>query len=457
MTISASPFADRSQIDTALPRRTAPGASGTGRTDRSGRCDVGSERLEQLVRIVGGEVDLVCTSLHREGDLFTFAVLEDRTIEIVYKVGHVLSCHARILPRTGHPEWEAELVTELAPDEYSTTLSELKAQVHRARLKVQRAANNELLQVWWRIGDTIRRRQAEQGWGTQVITRLAEDLRAEFPAMKGFSRANLFYMRRFAQAWPDLDAVVQRPVGQLPWGHVIELLDKIDNTDLRDWYAAKDAHHGWSRSVLAHQITTRLHEREAAAPSNFAGALEQRDSDQAQELTKDPYALQFLAIDSNVSERELEQRLVDRILETMRELGPGFAFVGRQVHLDVDGDDYYIDLLFFHVEQLRYVVIELKTTMFDPRDAGQLGFYVAVVDDRLRIPEKHQPTVGILLVAGKNDTVVRYALASTAQPVAVSRHELNEEAQKALPDETAIARAFADELGRAGEPPGLGE
>lgn len=270
-------------------------------------------------------------------------------------------------------------------------------------------------------------------------------------------RANLFYMRRFAQAWPDLDAVVQRPVGQLPWGHVIELLDKIDNTDLRDWYAAKDAHHGWSRSVLAHQITTRLHEREAAAPSNFARALEQRDSEQAQELTKDPYALQFLAIDSDVSERDLEQRLVDRILETMRELGPGFAFVGRQVHLDVDGDDFYIDLLFFHVEQLRYVVIELKTTTFDPRDAGQLGFYVAVVDDRLRIPSKHQPTVGILLVAGKNDTVVRYALASTTQPVAVSRYELNEDAQRALPDETAITRALADELGRARAQAGTGE
>lgn len=256
-------------------------------------------------------------------------------------------------------------------------------------------------------------------------------------------------MRRFAEAWPDPTAIVQHPVGLLPWGHFIELLDKLDAPGLRDWYAAKDAHHGWSRSVLAHQISTRLHEREAAAPSNFAGTLEQCDSGQAQELTKDPYALQFLAVDSDVSERELEQRLGDRILETMRELGPGFAFVGRQVHLDVDGDDFYIDLLFFHVEQLRYVVIELKTTTFDPRDAGQLGFYVAVVDDRLRIPNKHEPTVGILLVAGKNDTVVRYALASTTQPVAVSRYELTGEAQKALPDEATIARAFADELDRS--------
>lgn len=217
-----------------------------------------------------------------------------------------------------------------------------------------------------------------------MLEKLASDLRAEFPSMKGFSSANLFYMRRFAGAWTE-DQILQQPVGELPWGHVIQLLDKLDSNTLRDWYAAQDAHHGWSRAVLVHQFRTRLHEREAAAPSNFADALDRSDSDQAQEITKDPYALDFLAVDSDTSERQLEQRIVDRILETMRELGPGFAFVGRQVHFDIDGDDFFVDLLFFHVEQLRYVVIELKTTAFDPRDAGQLGFYVVVVDDRLRI------------------------------------------------------------------------
>jgi predicted nuclease of restriction endonuclease-like (RecB) superfamily len=242
-------------------------------------------------------------------------------------------------------------------------------------------------------------------------------------------------MRAFAEAWPDATDLVQRPIAQLPWGHVIELLDKLDDQVLRDWYAAKDAHHGWNRPVLQHQITTRLHEREGAAPNNFAGTLEQLDSDQAQEITKDPYALQFL-----------EQRMLDRILDTMRESGPGLAFVGRQVHFDVEGDDFYVDLLFFHVEQLRYVVIELKVSKFEPRDAGQIGFYVALVDDRLRIAEKHQPTIGILLVADKNDTVVRYALAGTAQPLAVSRYELTAETQKALPDEETITRAFEEEL-----------
>jgi len=343
------------------------------------------------------------------------------------------------------------MATELIPDDYAATLEELKRQVHAARLRVQRKANTELLQLWWGIGQVIQTRLAQESWGTNVLARLADDLRAEFPSMKGFSAANLRYMRRFSEAWPNAEAIRQRPVGELPWGHVIELLDKLDDQELRDWYAAKDVHHGWSRPVLAHQITTRLHEREAAAPSNFAGALERPDSDQTQEMTKDPYALEFLAVDGDASERELEQRMVDRILDTMRELGPGFAFVGRQVHFDIDGDDFYVDLLFFHVEQLRYVVIELKTTRFTPADAGQPGFYVALVDDRLRIHDKHQPTVGILLVAGKNDIVVRYALASTTQPVAVSRYELGEEEQRALPDEEAIARAFADELARGSD------
>lgn len=340
------------------------------------------------------------------------------------------------------------MVDELAPETYAAALEDVKRHVHSARLRVQRRTNTELLQLWWHIGSTLRARQAEEAWGTNVLSRLAADLRAEFPSMKGFSPANMRYMRRFSDAWPDPSAIRQRPIGELPWGHVIELLDKLDDQTLRDWYAAKDVHHGWSRSVLAHQITTRLHERESAAPTNFSRTLQRPDADQAQEITKDPYALQFLAVDSDISERNLEERMVNRILETMRELGPGFAFVGRQVHFEIEGDDFYVDLLFFHVEQLRYVVIELKTTKFDPRDAGQIGFYVSVVEDRLRLPGKHQPTVGILLVASKNDTVVRYALASTTNPVAVSRYELTEDAQRALPDESIITRAFTDELVR---------
>ncbi|WP_208323986.1 PDDEXK nuclease domain-containing protein [Microbacterium sp. Be9] len=338
------------------------------------------------------------------------------------------------------------MMADLVPDDYAATLEELKRQVHDARYKAQRKVNTELMRLYWRIGRTISDRQAREGWGSRVIERLAKDLRGSFPAMKGFSRANLFYMRRVAEAWSDEEEFVQQAAGQIPWTQLTLIIDKLDDQELRDWYAAKAAHHGWTRALLTHQIATRLHAREGAAPSNFAGALEMVDSGIAQEITKDPYALQFLAIDSDSSERELEQRMIDRILDTMRELGPGLAFVGRQVHFDVDGDDFYVDLLFFHVEQLRYVVIELKVTKFEPRDAGQIGFYVALVDDRLRKPEIHQPTIGILLVAEKNDTVVRYALAGSDHPVAVSRYELTLEDQKSLPDEDTITRAFEDEL-----------
>jgi len=341
-------------------------------------------------------------------------------------------------------------MSALIPDDYAATLDDLKRQVHAARFVAQRKVNTELLLLWWHIGDTILERQRHEAWGSGVLKRLADDLRAEFPSMKGFSLANLKSMRRFAETWP-VDAIGQQPVGQLPWGHVVMLIERLKDDASRDWYAAKAAHHGWSRAVLAHQITTRLHTREAAAPTNFAGALSQPDSELAQQITRDPYALDFLAVDGDAPERQLEERLVDRIVDTLRELGPGFAFVGRQVHFDVEGDDFYVDLLFFHVQQLRYVVVELKTTAFDPRDTGQLGFYVALVDDKLRVPGTHQPTVGILLVAGKNDAVVRYALASTAQPVAVSRYELAEEAQAALPDEATIVEAFSRELARGAD------
>lgn len=340
---------------------------------------------------------------------------------------------------------ERTIVTELVPTDYAATLEQIKGLVLEARYKAQRRVNTELLALYWQIGHTILERQAAAPWGSKVLEQLAGDLRNEFPTMKGFSRRNLLYMRSFAEAWPTVEAIVQRPVAQMPWGHVIELLDKLDDAQLREWYAAKDVEHGWSRPVLAHQIKSQLHLREGAAPSNFAGALERTDSELAQELTKDPYALEFLALDGDASERDLENRLVDRILETLRELGPGFAFVGRQVHVEVDGDDFFIDLLFFHVEQLRYVVIELKTTKFDPRDAGQLGFYVSLVEDRLRRPQ-HQPTVGMLLVADKNEAVVRYALAGSSQPIAVSRYELADSVQAALPTEAALARAVELEL-----------
>jgi predicted nuclease of restriction endonuclease-like (RecB) superfamily len=324
---------------------------------------------------------------------------------------------------------------------YAAALTELKQQVRAARFKAQRRVNTELIRLYWGMGATILQRQGDEGWGSNVIGRLATDLRAEFPEIKGFSRANRFYMRRFAGEW-SADAVVQQAVGRLPWGHVTVLLDRLDDHELRDWYAGQAAAHGWSRNVLEHQIRSDAHTRLQAAPTNFAVVLPPEDSDLAQQITKDPYVLDFLALDSDAKERHLEQALVDRIIDTLRELGEGFAFVGRQVHFDVDGDDFYVDLLFFHVEQLRYVVIELKTGKFKPEYLGQLGFYVALVDDKLSRTQ-HADTVGLLLVADKNDAVVRYSLAGQQTPIGVASYDLLPPAVRgALPSESDLAAAL---------------
>jgi predicted nuclease of restriction endonuclease-like (RecB) superfamily len=329
------------------------------------------------------------------------------------------------------------------PSEYAAVLADLKRQVRDARFTAQRRVNTELVRLYWGIGRTILHRQDQQGWGSNVVGRLATDLRAEVPELNGFSPRNLAYMRAFASAWSG-EGILQQAVAELPWGHITVLLDRLDDRELRDWYAGQAAAQGWSRNVLEHQIRTIAHLRLEAAPSNFPATLPAGESDLAQQLTKDPYVLDFLALDGDAKERHLEQGLVDRIIDTLRELGEGFAFVGRQVHFDVEGDDFYVDLLFFHVEQLRYVVIELKTGKFKPEYLGQLGFYVALVDDRLRRP-KHADTVGLLLVADKNDAVVRYSLAGQQNPIGVASYDLlPASVRAALPTEAELAQALHD-------------
>ena len=330
------------------------------------------------------------------------------------------------------------------PPDYPALLADLKARVRAAQHRAHRAVNTEMLTLYWQIGDAIRTRQAAEGWGGKVIDRLAADLRAEFPAMTGLSRANLYSMRAFADAWPA-EAIVQRAVGRLGWGQVVDLLTKLDDPEARDWYAAAADTGGWTRDVLANQIMNRTRERFGAAPSNFVGHLEAGDSELAQQLAKDPYVFDFLGLSAGVAERDLEQALMDRMVDTLRELGTGFAFVGRQVHFDVDGDDFYLDLLFFEIPQLRYVVIELKIGKFEPGYAGQLGFYVALVDDKLRNPDVHKPTVGLLMCRDRNETVVRYSLGATTSPVAVSTYTydaLPPEEQAALPSEADMVRAL---------------
>ena len=306
------------------------------------------------------------------------------------------------------------------PDDYPELLEQLKHRVRSAQTTVVSAANAELLRLYWTIGRALADRRKREGWGTKVVERLAADLQRGFPDQRGLSRSNLFSMRQFAETWPA-EAIVQQAVGRLPWGHVTVLLSRLDDQPARDWYAAAAVKNGWSRAVLLNQIKNATHRRVGAAPSNFADRLEPAESELARELAKDPFVFDFLGLSGPVAERELEQALMDRIQQTLAELGRGFAFVGRQVRFEVDGDDFSIDLLFFHVEQLRYVVVELKIGKFEPGFAGQLNFYVSWVDDQLRRPQ-HAPTVGLLLCADRNERVVRYALGGSSQPLAVSTY-----------------------------------
>lgn len=334
--------------------------------------------------------------------------------------------------------------TELVlPDGYASTLETLKNRVRDARVQAQRTVNTQLIELYWHIGAEILAQQDRQGWGAGVIRRLAEDLRAAFPDMTGLSYRNLQYMRSFATLWHE-EPIVQQPAAQLPWGHIMVLIDKLDTAESRTWYAAAAVEYGWSRNVLMNMIMNQTLERTGAAPSNFSNQLAAPDSELAQQVAKDPYAFEFLGLSAEVAERDLEQALMDRIVETLRELGPGFAFVGRQVHFDVGGDDFYLDLLFFHVEQLRYVVVELKTGKFQPEYAGKLQFYIALVDDKLRRPA-HSPTVGILICGSRNDHTVRYALNQSNAAMAVSTYTydtLPVAEQNALPDEEDLAAAL---------------
>ncbi len=328
------------------------------------------------------------------------------------------------------------------PAGYSAWLTELKIRIHTAQQSATLAVNRELVLLYWQIGRDILARQAEQGWGAKVIERLAEDLRLAFPEMKGFSPRNLKYMRAFAQAWPD-EAIVQEALAQLPWYHHLALLDKLPDSETRRWYAAKAIEHNWSRNILVMQIETRLLERSGQAVSNFPMTLPKPQSDLARESLKDPYRFDFLGLTDEAQEREIEAALVKHVTEFLLELGAGFAFVGRQVLLDVGGDEFFIDLLFYHLKLRCYVVIELKGGKFKPEHLGQLGFYMTAVDRQIK-HEQDNPTIGLLLCKSKNKVVAEYALGDKSQPMGIAEYKMLEslpaELQTSLPSIEQIER-----------------
>jgi predicted nuclease of restriction endonuclease-like (RecB) superfamily len=317
------------------------------------------------------------------------------------------------------------------PAGYTTLLADLKARVRAAQLRAVVSVNRELILLYWDIGRIIVEAQTTRGYGKQVVERLAEDLHEAFPKMDGFSPRNVWRMRAFYLAWTEESQKRQQPVGKLdskilpqlvaeldghnlpqpvaeiPWGHNVLLLEKIPNPILRLWYAHKVIEHGWSRAVLTHHIETQLHKREGKAVTNFQRTLPPPQSDLAEQTLKDPYNFDFLTIRSDAHERDLEQGLLDHIQKFLLELGVGFAFVGRQYHLEISGQDYYLDLLFYHLRLRCYVVIDLKMKAFEPEFAGKMNFYLSAVDDQLRHADD-RPSIGLLLCKERDHLTVEY-------------------------------------------------
>ena len=304
------------------------------------------------------------------------------------------------------------------PD-YRLALEAIKQRIQSAQLRAVWSVNAELLNLYWDIGRQLQQWQSERGWGAAVVERMALDLQATYPGMKGFSRTSLFAMRQLHAFFSPVFESVPQAVGQMPWGHVRTLLTKVKTVDIAMLYAQACLDNGWSRSVLEWQIEQRFHERTAQAVSNFSKTLPAPQSDLVQQSLKDPYVFDFLTLSPQAVERDIENQLVTQITRFLLELGKGFAFLGRQYPMQVNGKDYFLDLLFYHARLKCYVVIELKAGAFKPEYVGKLNFYLSAVDDLLRAADD-QPTIGLILCKDKDKVDVEYALRDILKPMGVS-------------------------------------
>jgi len=332
------------------------------------------------------------------------------------------------------------------PADYAATLEDIKRRIGTAQIKAALSVNRELIQLYWDIGGIIVQRQRVEGWGKSVVERLAADLQKEFPGVGGFSAQNIWKMRGFYLAWTDqarnlsqavsetgvdsnLSQLVReidgrnmpQSVAEIPWGHNTELIFKLKDPLQRLWYARQAIANGWSRSMLLHWIESDLYARQGKAVTNFTTALPAPQSDLAAEIIRDPYNFDFLTLRADAAERELEQGLLGHIRKFLSELGAGFAFVGQQCHLEVDGEDFYLDLLFYHLRLRCYIVFDLKVGPFKPEYVGKMNFYLSVVDDQLRHPDD-KPSIGIILCKTRSRVIAEYALRGLAKPVGISRY-----------------------------------
>lgn len=326
---------------------------------------------------------------------------------------------------------------------YGQFLEDLKVRIRSAQVRAALSVNRELIALYWHTGKSIVERQRVEGWGKSVVDRLSADIRREFPGLKGFSASNIWRMRSFYLTWtsdaqelaqgvrdpssPNLAQIVRdlaernlpHPISEIPWGHNVLLLEKIKDPLQRIWYASQTTLNGWSRPVLAHQIETDLIGRQGKALTNFDFTLPSPQSDLAQQTLKDPYLFDFLNLEPSAQERELEKSLLFHIQQFLVELGVGFAFVGRQVHLEVEGDDYFLDLLFYHLDLRCFIVIDLKMEEFKPEFAGKMNFYLSAVDAKMR-REGDQASIGLLLCRERKRLTVEYALRDMKKPIGVA-------------------------------------
>lgn len=341
---------------------------------------------------------------------------------------------------------------------YADFLKEVNTRIREAQVKATLSVNRELILLYWEIGRRLDAAQKSQGWGATIIPRLAKDLQNDLPEVKGFSERNIGRMLAFFREYPALgsflpQAVAKRPIPTidprtiepllpaLPWGHNLLLMEKVKNSAMRLWYAKKTLENGWSRNVMSLMIQSRAHERQGKAVTNFDLKLPPIQSDLAKQALKDPYVFDFLTLEAPFRERELETGLIRHLEKFLLELGSGFAFVGRQVHLAVGDEEFYVDLLFYHLKLRCFIVVELKTGPFKADYAGKMNFYLNVVDDRFRHPAD-QPSIGLILCQEKNKLLAEYALRGMTKAIGVSEYQLT----RALPKELESSLPSVDEI-----------
>lgn len=320
---------------------------------------------------------------------------------------------------------------------YKSYIEELKSEIVRAHYKAMLSVNKELIILYWKIGKKILEMQQEQGWGSKVIEQVSQDLRKEFPNMRGLSIQNIAYMRQFAQEYGDLQ-IIQQLVGEIPWGHNLLILSKIKDQKQRAWYIEKTIENGWSRNVLVLQIESNLYERQGKAITNFKETLPASHSDLAHEIIKSPYNFEFLSIEEKITERKIEKALIDQIRDFMLELGQGFAFIGSQYPLNLGEESYFLDLLFYNIHLKAYTIIELKIGPFKPEYAGKMNFYLNIIDKNIKAKDDN-PSIGIILCRNNNHITVQYAIDGIQRPLGISEFKLEKGLEKRLKEALCCA------------------